>query len=436
MLPLDAAGFSNVDFLTETEIRNWDLIRPIDFLTFDANLRVTDLSVIRSLDPTLLNQIEELTDIQFGGMTELTARKILVKVQMGVDQDGFFIEAGELITSDMKLDTDDQLSVTASGGSVEGRLFGDFVVSSYLASADSDNRFRIRKSDQSLLSQAELDAKLDNQLVPLVNGTVDLDLDFSILATIKNPLAAFNGNWQWDLSAVGPDYFENLSGFLLDSLLGSLSDQIGAGLNELASNSEQIASIVESIPFAGDSLATQLQGAVLQDLSFELDSATQQMLEDNGFTVTIYVTPQDFLDCILHQVPLPETLVEIVYANPLSDQSLPATASGSQSFGVGAASLDIQLGGQISGSADIDLGFVVGLDTIGGVYIEEANLLTASLSINGNFDGSAQIPGLVGVEVSASGILAANAAFKIDDGDGIPTERLYIFDGDLIPAPG
>jgi hypothetical protein len=104
------------------------------------------------------------------------------------------------------------------------------------------------------------------------------------------------------------------------------------------------------------------------------------------------------------------------------------TLAGNTSFEIAGTKTQATINGNANGSGTLGFNFSIGIDKVGKVFINEGGFLTSDIDLNATLAGNAAIKGLVNAGINGTGTLNLDAQLKIDDGDTILKERLYLSD--------
>jgi hypothetical protein len=175
------------------------------------------------------------------------------------------------------------------------------------------------------------------------------------------------------------------------------------------------------------SLVTSLLGADVADLSLD-------ELYDLGFRIESAVSPEQLLLWAYGEGDAPSSLISVTLAKEISGSPATIVGNGSLSLGSGGKLLTATMNGTLQGSYSGSVNIVAGLHPTDGVYVQEGGALIVSADATAQITGTGNVLNLSGAEVSAQGSLAARLAVRLDDGDGIASERLFLGDGTLADA--
>ena len=104
------------------------------------------------------------------------------------------------------------------------------------------------------------------------------------------------------------------------------------------------------------------------------------------------------------------------------------TLAGNTSFEIAGTKTQATINGNANGSGTLGFNFSIGIDKVGKVFINEGGFLTSDIDLNATLAGNATIKGLVNAGINGTGTLNLDAQLKIDDGDTLLKERLYLSD--------
>ena len=103
--------------------------------------------------------------------------------------------------------------------------------------------------------------------------------------------------------------------------------------------------------------------------------------------------------------------------------------AGDTSFEIAGTKTQATINGNANGSGNLGFNLSIGIDKVGKVFINEGGFLTSDIDLNATLAGNAPIKGLVNAGINGTGTLNLDTQLKIDDGDTILNERLYLSDG-------
>uniref|UniRef100_UPI00312B8540 hypothetical protein n=1 Tax=Microcoleus sp. CAWBG640 TaxID=2841653 RepID=UPI00312B8540 len=106
--------------------------------------------------------------------------------------------------------------------------------------------------------------------------------------------------------------------------------------------------------------------------------------------------------------------------------------TGETAFEIAGTKTQATVSGNANGLGAFDFNFSIGIDKVGKVFINEGGLLSSDFDLNATLAGNAPIKGLVNTGINGTGTLNLDAQLKIDDGDTILNERLYLNDDTAI----
>ncbi|NCS04263.1 MAG: hypothetical protein GPJ06_20190, partial [Microcystis aeruginosa G13-11] len=105
--------------------------------------------------------------------------------------------------------------------------------------------------------------------------------------------------------------------------------------------------------------------------------------------------------------------------------------TGTKTFSIAGIDTNATVTGNANGSASLSFKFSLGIDKLGKAFVNEGGLLNAGVDLNTALVGSAAVKGLASGSINGTGKLNLNTLLKIDDGDTIVNERLYLTSGTL-----
>ena len=426
---LTAGGFDVTHYLTESQLDQMDLSQPIDFIDFSADASLTDLTGSMGFNPQQLAAISALTGIPFTGSPSIENADLEVTLNFGVDQSGFFLEAGQAITGDFTIGGPVQ-GPLGTQGTASGTTSVTLNVTENLPGSGPADRTRL----QDLLATNEV--LFTNDLT----GVAQTNLDFQLAAVMCNTVA-FTGQWVWNINAEGATPFTN-EGAVLDptqsgiedtSYIRSLFGMIGRIVNAIGGTVDDFSDSVGQIPYVGSTLEDQLTSYLASKLTYtDGSNITATFLNGQGYDFNVDATPEQLIQDAVNDTPAQGDLVTVEYT-PENDQTLTVAASGSTSFGAGSASLQINASGTLQGPSDVSGDMTFGVDTLGGPYVVVGSHLNYDLSLQNPqgspLTGSVNLSSLASVTATADADVEYHPSMTIDDGSGIPDERIYFCEG-------
>ncbi len=258
--------------------------------------------------------------------------------------------------------------------------------------------------------------KFDSTMADIDFGNVSAELSVKGMA---DPIR-LRGTAEWDEA--------NQAGeFDLDetAIIDAFAELVDKGLDELADHAHELATRISDVPVVGDEIEAQLTQRIDEFLDVDLPAeGTRKYLQDRGFTIDQVVTLEQLLTGQYTD------LVVITWNRHELGNAISTTAEGQ--FGKqGGISLDVA--GNLTIQPEYNLNMTFGLDTLGGLFIQEGSSVSVSLIADGTVEGSAKIPNLVNVHVFATApegehLIDASLELMVDDQDSIHNERLYLAD--------
>ena len=233
-----------------------------------------------------------------------------------------------------------------------------------------------------------------------------------------------SGRWLWDLAEDSQGYTLNadISGIDAVSFTEQFYSCFDTLLSSLSSDMPQIISDLSNLAFLGNNL--------YGEVSDQLQSAFSQLSLDGQevgrFEILSTPSMADLLSAYQASGEYSGDWIRVRYHNPNSSSGSLGSLNGSQDFGVGVASLDATLQGDLSGDVDTNTDLIFGYDTTGGLFLEEGGEVTCNASMEAEVTGSASIPALAGITLSANGTAQIGLTTSLSDGDSTPNERLYL----------
>ncbi|QLE56316.1 Calx-beta domain-containing protein [Nostoc sp. TCL26-01] len=100
--------------------------------------------------------------------------------------------------------------------------------------------------------------------------------------------------------------------------------------------------------------------------------------------------------------------------------------TGTKTLSLAGVDTNATITGNANGSGSLGFKLNLGIDKLGKAFVIEGGLLSAVFDLNTTLAGSASIKGLANGQISGTGKLNLNTQLRIDDGDTIANERLYL----------
>ena len=407
-----ALSQSDLDNLTDSEYTN--------FFRMRQAYQVPIANQQTSLNSDALGDFSELGSLGISGDMTLVS-DLQFDLIIGMDAHGFYLDAQPLIEAEFEA-----VGNFTASNAINGEA--SLVLTGQLGAESPHGYSRIRLDD--------LAGDLNQVLVTNFDGAAGVELDVS--TQIVSESVEFGGRWLWDIESGGFQSIPEVSGFDTGRLLDSITRLVGTGIQNVSGHVSDFVGFADGIPLIGTEIVSPLQALLEGDLSYSDDLDADEYFEDSGFRLVTLVSPEDIFAYVVDGVALPSDLLTLRYVGQSTESLTDVNASGSESFGVGAASLDVQLDGQINGSLELETDFTFGFDSLGGIFFQEyspsgngSGFFVAEVIGSGALNGNADLAGLADVTIASTGSYNVNARFNVDDGDGMLGERLYVFDGGL-----
>jgi len=422
---LEGAGFS-VDFaLTDGDFAALDKSKPSNFFQASRTFTLLNSKTSTSLRLDDLASLQFLKDIAgFSGNLSIDGNAA-IHVSIGVDSNGFYFNAGQLLNSQFTVTGDVKGNISNFGW-----ISGDATVLTAprldIVANTSDGKLRIADVGNNTRMQRDLDYE----------GFASIEVDAEVSVFDSN-LIDFSGQWNWDISETGVVFDATSSGFDTESLKESIVSLAAQGLENIASQSAQLATIAKDLPLVGETIQNSLSDLAKSSFSFDVSETNLAgYLTERGIAVTSEIQVSDIFDGTYKTKSLIQ--FDLVRTDSVGTP-ISINASKEFSFNAGGAPLSFQFGGAVSANPSLRLNVSIGLDATQGPYIVEGTGLVASLPVEGNVTGKAKIGSLLDIEANARVLLPASLAFTFDDGDATANERLYVFSsfnlGDVTAPP-
>jgi hypothetical protein len=149
-------------------------------------------------------------------------------------------------------------------------------------------------------------------------------------------------------------------------------------------------------------------------------------------TLTVAIDGQLITPALINTIKLGSN-TEIVFNFDFSKSfTISENLTGETAFEITGTKTQATVSGNANGLGAFDFSFSIGIDKVGKVFINEGGLLSSDFDLNATLAGNAPIKGLVNAGINGTGTLNLDAQLKIDDGDTIINERLYLGDDTTI----
>jgi hypothetical protein len=149
-------------------------------------------------------------------------------------------------------------------------------------------------------------------------------------------------------------------------------------------------------------------------------------------TLTVAIDGQLITPALINTIKLGSN-TEIVFNFDFSKSfTISENLTGETAFEITGTKTQATVSGNANGLGAFDFSFSIGIDKVGKVFINEGGLLSSDFDLNATLAGNAPIKGLVNAGINGTGTLNLDAQLKIDDGDTILNERLYLGDDTTI----
>ena len=153
---------------------------------------------------------------------------------------------------------------------------------------------------------------------------------------------------------------------------------------------------------------------------------------ENIGTLTVAIDGQLITNDIINTIKLGSN-TKIVFNFYFSKSfTISENLTGETAFEIAGTKTQATISGNANGLGAFDFNFSIGIDKAGKVFINEGGLLSSDFDLNATLAGNAPIKGLVNTGINGTGTLNLDAQLKIDDGDTIINERLYLNDDTAI----
>ncbi|WP_166831545.1 PPC domain-containing protein [Thalassoroseus pseudoceratinae] len=390
-------------------------------LTFEADdttsFGVNNSSIEASISGNIEGDADTTTDLRFG---------LESSGQFFVQEGG---RVGVNVAASGNLDGQAKSGKSISGSlAAEGELAADVVW--ILDDGDAI------ESERLYLASTELIEALANADSVTVSGQLNLNelrLTLNVPGLPQNATAVeLEGTGTWNLA-------DESGEFQLDSnaLINSLASDVVRRLDEFANRADSFADKASGLPLVGPQITTSIQSLIDSTLRFNLpEEGILPFLESRGLTVATVVSPEELLSGNVTD------LITLEYSHSETPE---AWMLGNSTALDAANGIGFDLQGELTAQPSLDLQLVFGLDTVGGIYVQEGSSAELSLTVDTSDTGltaEVEIPGLTSVHGTVVGLSnqhVADAGFSlvVNDFDSTDEERLYLYDeteGGLILA--
>ena len=257
------------------------------------------------------------------------------------------------------------------------------------------------------------------------NTTITGDMDFDgVTASLtvpgmSNPInvpATFEWNPIEDTGNITLD--ENA---VEDAILDGVAKSVDHALEQLSDRTHVLTEKLGDIPVIGDEIKNDVTNRLQSLLDVDVpEDGVRSYLEERGFQINSTIGFQDLIEGNLGD------LFVVTWHRHEVGSTISRTASGN--FGKGDIKFDVA--GNFTVQPEYNITVTFGVDAVGGLFIQEGSAVELMVTADGNLDGSAKIPNLVNVHVSASApkgqhVVDASLLATVNDGDAQAGERLY-----------
>ena len=257
------------------------------------------------------------------------------------------------------------------------------------------------------------------------NTTLTGDMDFDGVTAkltvpgMSNPInvpATFEWNPIEDTGNITID--ENA---VEDAILDGVAKSVDHALEKLSDRTDVLTERLGDIPVIGDEIENDVTHRLQSLLDVDVpEDGVRDYLEDRGFQISSTIGFQDLIEGNLVD------LFVVTWHRHEVGSTISRTGTGT--FGKGDVQFD--LGGNFTVQPEYDITVTFGVDAVGGFFIQEGSAVEMTVSADGKLDGSAKIPNLLNVSVSASApvgqhVVDASLLATVNDGDAQSGERLY-----------
>ncbi len=411
---LQTAGFTVDVAITDSGFSQLPTSAAADLLRFSRTYRLDDLVGLAALNPLIFAALVETSAITASGQLRLDA-DVSMYLTMGFDTAGFYVLTGKTLENEVTGRGEIVGSLGSVGDSV-GVATLSYASQVALNTTNSDGRIRL----------ADIHSAPAGLLTQSINGAAGVDMHFQAAIGAAGTVQ-FDGGWQWDLTPTGLVHRPELSGYDEDTLLDSLTRIVGNGLNQLKLQAPKLISSLDEVPIFGPAVKSITETVLNDELDYDdVDGLSDVYLKEQNYEITVSASPQELINHLLKGVAPPSDLLRVRVNRSASSVPQPLTGSGSLTLGASGASFNSRLSGTGTAVATVSPDFVIGLDTLGGLYIVEGGKIQTGLTVTGVLNGIATLPGLVDGRFKTDAAFNAGGKLTIDDGDNVAGERVYI----------
>jgi hypothetical protein len=408
---LNAAGFTIVSAVTDTQFGSLPANQPLDLIRVSRTYTLSELSAATGLSPSALAAIGDFAGLGFSGSFDASAN-LYFTISFGVDTAGFYLLPGNGIEGRIAVSGQIDAALGAVGA-ISGIGSVALSASVPLTTSSADGRLRLGDLSSAFASHSDIQ----------IRGSAAANLDAKI-NIIGGKKVQFGGRWVWDLQEAGQAFVLDAanSGFDLDALNESLRDLVGDAINTLGQQTGAIVRMVNDVPIIGDELAGLIDPLIRGAISYS--STTGELAATglaDGFTITTQLSPRDFLDGSFAN----KDLVRVSFEKTVS-QALSRSVSGGLTFDDVGVPVKLNLGGSLSITPSITFDLEFGVNASGGMFLMEGSSVELEASPTVNLTGTLGVGSLTAISATAATQFQLNPTIVFNDYDGASGERLYL----------
>jgi hypothetical protein len=289
-----------------------------------------------------------------------------------------------------------------TGGSQYVLNDGDAIVGENLY-LDMDALFSDFATNTTITGDMDFDGVTASLTVPGLSNPINVPATFE-----WNPIEN-TGNITIDETAVE------------DAILDGVAESVDQALEQLSDRTHILTDKLGDIPVIGEEIESDVTNRLQSLLDVDIpEDGVRDYLEDRGFQINSTIGFQDLIEGNMGD------LFVVTWHRHEVGGTISRTGSGT--FGKGGIQFDV--GGNFTVQPEYNITVTFGVDAVGGLFIQEGSAVELTVSADGKLDGSAKIPNLVNVHVSASApegqhVVDASLLATVNDGDAQAGERLY-----------
>ena len=179
------------------------------------------------------------------------------------------------------------------------------------------------------------------------------------------------------------------------------------------------------IAFNSDAARQQFLSTLEKALGSQLNSSSSSALQIAGITVVERASLAEIDRFLTSGTHASQDLL-VLRLQRSAVESLTLTTMASDQLNVGGKSVTATFAGSSVGSLEVSGDIVFGLDATGRTFVREGSSVTSGVQTSGTVSAQADLNSQVGITLSGIGSFNAASQFKVDDGDSIFGENLYL----------